>query len=155
MDEKSDVSKKSTAKEKVVKEKPAKKSKSKTGSKKAAKKSLTAEAPVKEKAADKKEAAYTVTFQITDIPTNYGDTVYICGSSEALGSWDAESEAGKCEYLDYGTWKLEKEFRKGDSFEFKVVKKLLDGTVLWQEGDNLNCTVASKDKHIDIKWAQN
>lgn len=155
MDEKSDVSKMSTTKEKVVKEKPAKRSRTKTGTKRASKKTLKVKAPVQETAEAKKEPACTVTFQINNIPTNYGDSVYICGSNEALGNWDTYSDSGKCEYLDYGTWKLQKEFIKGESFEFKVVKKLLDGTILWQDGDNLNCTVASKDEHVDITWAQN
>lgn len=155
MDEKSDVSKESTAKEKVVKEKPAKRSRTKTGTKRASKKTLKVEATVQENVAAKKEPACTVTFQINNIPTNYGDSVYIYGSNEALGSWNTDSEAGKCEYLDYGTWKLRKEFIKGESFEFKVVKKLLDGTILWQDGDNLNCTIASEDEHVDIKWTQN
>lgn len=145
MYEKPDVSKNNPAAKKAIKEKAAKRNRNKTGTKKISKKNLP----------EKEETLCTVTFHITDIPTNFGDNVYILGSSETLGDWNIDSQSGKCEYLDYGTWELQKVFKKGESFEFKVVKKLLDGTVLWQDGDNLNYTVSSKDDHVNIKWTQN
>ncbi|MFF9587382.1 carbohydrate-binding module family 20 domain-containing protein [Streptomyces achromogenes] len=72
--------------------------------------------------------------------TQWGQDVYVVGSTSALGSWNA-SNALKLDPASYPVWKLVQSLPAGTAFEYKYIRKDASGNVTWESGSNRTATV--------------
>jgi len=78
------------------------------------------------------------------VTTTYGETIKISGSTSQLGSWDTDN-AIALSAADYTAndplWFVTILLPAGQSMQYKFINVATDGTVTWQDGDNLEYTV--------------
>lgn len=98
-----------------------------------------------------------VTFEEV-VKTEYGDTIKIVGSIDALGSWDTK-KAISLSASDYTAsnplWKVTIPLKAGQAFEYKYINIKKDGSLVWERDPNRSYTVpktcATKATKSD-KW---
>lgn len=87
--------------------------------------------------------AVAVTFNEL-VTTTYGETIYIVGNTTQLGDWDT-SDGVELSAADYTTddplWFVTITLPAGQAMQYKFINVASDGTVTWQDGDNLEYTV--------------
>lgn len=93
-----------------------------------------------------------VTFTINNATTVYGQNVYIAGNLPELGNWSTDLAAGPASCPNYPKWTLSVYLMKGQTFEFKAIKK--NGTnIIWESGSNHSYTVPSSGTGaFTINW---
>ncbi len=67
--------------------------------------------------------------------TSYGQNVFLVGSVPALGSWNPASAVAMSSN-DYPVWKVTVSLPTNQQFEYKLIKKEPNGTVIWESGPN-------------------
>ncbi|MFF5443289.1 carbohydrate-binding module family 20 domain-containing protein [Streptomyces achromogenes] len=72
--------------------------------------------------------------------TQWGQDIYVVGSTSALGGWNA-SNALKLDPASYPVWKLAQSLPAGTAFEYKYIRKDASGNVTWESGSNRTATV--------------
>eukprot|EP01099_Mayorella_cantabrigiensis_P008536 TRINITY_DN8044_c0_g1_i1.p1 TRINITY_DN8044_c0_g1~~TRINITY_DN8044_c0_g1_i1.p1 ORF type:complete len:322 (+),score=49.74 TRINITY_DN8044_c0_g1_i1:97-1062(+) len=69
--------------------------------------------------------------------TNYGEQVYVCGSSVELGAWDADQAVKLEPNSDFSIWSGAIDVNKSENFEFKfLIKNDFTRDVKWEEQEN-------------------
>jgi glucoamylase len=98
-----------------------------------------------------------VTFEEV-VKTEYGDTIKIVGSIDALGSWDTKKaiSLSASEYTASNPlWKVTIPLKAGQAFEYKYINIKKDGSLVWERDPNRSYTVpktcATKATKSD-KW---
>ncbi|KAL2852075.1 glycoside hydrolase superfamily [Aspergillus pseudoustus] len=102
--------------------------------------------------------AISVTFN-ERATTAYGQNVFLVGSISQLGSWDTSKgvalSAAKYTSSD-PLWTVTVSLPVGTSFEYKFIKKLTDGSVVWESDPNRSSKVAdgcaSTTQVVDSSW---
>ncbi|KAJ0418766.1 glycoside hydrolase superfamily [Aspergillus carlsbadensis] len=82
--------------------------------------------------------ALSVTFN-ERVTTAYGDTILLVGSISQLGSWDTSKGVAlsASQYTSSNPlWSVTVELPVGTSFEYKFVKKLASGSIVWESDPN-------------------
>ncbi|MGW1604764.1 carbohydrate-binding module family 20 domain-containing protein [Streptomyces eurythermus] len=72
--------------------------------------------------------------------TQWGQNIYVVGSTSALGSWNT-ANALKLDPASYPVWKLDQSLPAGTAFEYKYIRKDASGNVTWESGANRTATV--------------
>lgn len=96
-----------------------------------------------------------VRFALNKAYTNFGENVYLVGSTAELGSWNTDKAIGplynQVEYK-YPSWYYDVAVPKGTRLEFKFIKK--DGSkVTWESGDNHVYTVPDEGTgQVIVDW---
>ncbi|MFF9527375.1 carbohydrate-binding module family 20 domain-containing protein [Streptomyces achromogenes] len=72
--------------------------------------------------------------------TQWGQDIYVVGSTSALGNWNP-SNALKLDPASYPVWKLAQPLPAGTAFEYKYLRKDASGNVTWESGSNRTATV--------------
>ncbi|WP_381559635.1 carbohydrate-binding module family 20 domain-containing protein [Streptomyces eurythermus] len=72
--------------------------------------------------------------------TQWGQNIYVVGSTPALGSWNT-ANALKLDPASYPVWKLDQSLPAGTAFEYKYIRKDASGNVTWESGANRTATV--------------
>ncbi|MFF9021337.1 carbohydrate-binding module family 20 domain-containing protein [Streptomyces eurythermus] len=72
--------------------------------------------------------------------TQWGQNVYVVGSTSALGNWNT-ANALKLDPASYPVWKLDQSLPAGTAFEYKYIRKDASGNVAWESGSNRTATV--------------
>ena len=81
----------------------------------------------------------SVDFSCLNGTTSWGQSVYVVGSTPALGSWDT-TKAVKLSPSNYPTWTGNVAALPGNTtIEWKCIKRDV-GPVVWQGGDNNSVT---------------
>lgn len=80
-------------------------------------------------------------FYVNNAETSYGQSVYIVGNVEELGSWDTSKAIGPffnntSSIATYPTWFYDISVPSGKTIEYKYIKKDSAGNVTWESGDN-------------------
>lgn len=75
----------------------------------------------------------TVKFKVGHA-AEFGESMKVVGAADGLGAWDV-NEAPNLEWGKGDVWSLDLELPPGD-YEFKCVKVRVDGSYLWEPGDN-------------------
>ncbi|WP_102510258.1 carbohydrate-binding module family 20 domain-containing protein [Sanguibacter massiliensis] len=84
--------------------------------------------------------------------TVWGQNVYVVGSIEALGSWNA-ANAKPMSSATYPVWTSEVAIPAGTSFEYKFIKKDGNGNVIWESGANrTGMTSSSGSFSASVSW---
>lgn len=98
-----------------------------------------------------------VTFEEV-VKTEYGDTIKIVGSIDALGGWDTKKaiSLSASEYTASNPlWKVTIPLKAGQAFEYKYINIKKDGSLVWERDPNRSYTVpktcATKATKSD-KW---
>lgn len=102
--------------------------------------------------------AIPVVFQ-ERVQTAYGENVFLAGSISQLGNWDT-TEAVALSAAQYTStdplWTVTVELPVGTSFEFKFLKKLQDGSIVWESDPNRSAKVnegcAGTTQTISTSW---
>ena len=84
-----------------------------------------------------------VTFEEV-VKTEYGDTIKIVGSIDALGSWDTKKaiSLSASEYTASNPlWKVTIPLKAGQAFEYKYINVKKDGSLVWERDPNRSYTV--------------
>jgi 4-alpha-glucanotransferase len=81
--------------------------------------------------------------------TNWGESISVVGSTEALGNWET-TNAFPLYYNGKGDWEAVINFNEKINFEYKYIVKQANHRPIWEGGPNrvFNC---SKFKQIDIR----
>ncbi|KAL3459520.1 glycoside hydrolase superfamily [Aspergillus heterothallicus] len=102
--------------------------------------------------------ALAVTFN-ERVTTTYGQNVFLVGSISQLGSWDTSSAVAlsAAQYTSSDPlWTVTVTLPVGTSFEYKFIKKLADGSIVWESDPNRSSSVdsgcASTTQVIDSSW---
>jgi glycosidase len=97
-----------------------------------------------------------VTFTVTNAtPTNFGDYIFLTGSTVELGNWGTTFDAAVGPMLapNYPNWFLNVSVPAGTQIQFKFIKIAVDGTVTWESGMNHRYTVpASGTGSVNVTW---
>ncbi|KAL4736807.1 glycoside hydrolase superfamily [Aspergillus similis] len=102
--------------------------------------------------------AIPVVFQ-ERVQTAYGENIFLAGSISQLGNWDT-TKAVALSAAQYTStdplWTVTVELPVGTSFEFKFLKKLQDGSVVWESDPNRSAKVnegcAGTTQTISSSW---
>ena len=94
------------------------------------------------------------------VTTTYGETIYITGSTPALGSWSTASGGRIALRAEKYTsvnplWYITVSSAPGESFEYKYYRVGTDGSVSWEGDPNRSYTVSSDctgSAKIDDTW---
>mmetsp|Transcript_13222 Transcript_13222/g.32977 ORF Transcript_13222/g.32977 Transcript_13222/m.32977 type:complete len:393 (+) Transcript_13222:141-1319(+) len=92
-------------------------------------------------------------------PLAYGDNVAVCGNTDLLGNWDADL-AYILTGSDDDVWSAQIAMNDADvdACEFKVLVKYADGSVQWDDGDNISISREEGDFHsacvANAKWVR-
>ena len=92
-------------------------------------------------------------------PLAYGDNVAVCGNTDLLGNWDADL-AYILTGSDDDVWSAQIAMNDADvdACEFKVLVKYADGSVQWDDGDNVSISREEGDFHsacvANAKWVR-
>jgi hypothetical protein len=95
-------------------------------------------------------ATRTVSFQIENATTYWGQGVYVVGSMPELGNWDFHKGI-QLTPTSYPTWTGEVKLPAGASVQLKFVKADGNGKVEWQGGANRTLTV-NGDSSVRASW---
>ncbi|KAL4994851.1 glycoside hydrolase superfamily [Aspergillus recurvatus] len=93
------------------------------------------------------------------VQTAYGENIFLAGSISQLGNWDT-SKAVALSAAQYTStdplWTVTVELPVGTSFEFKFLKKLQDGSVVWESDPNRSAAVndgcSGSTQTISTSW---
>jgi alpha-amylase len=93
------------------------------------------------------------------VQTTYGENIFLAGSIAQLGSWDP-AKALALSAAQYTStdplWTVTVELPVGTSFEYKFVKKLQDGSVVWETDPNRSTKVnegcAGTKQTVSTSW---
>ena len=66
-----------------------------------------------------------------EVPTEWGEEVYLCGSLDALGGGAPDRALGPLSAADYPVWRTEIDVPAGTHFEFRWLKKRDGRVVEW------------------------
>lgn len=93
------------------------------------------------------QVSSSVTFQVDNAVTTWGQNVYVVGDSPELGTWDV-SHAIALSPTHYPTWTVTTSMFEGESVNFKFI--LIDGfgNVTWENGANRSWTVPFNDPSL-------
>ena len=80
-----------------------------------------------------------VAFVVPDTPLQFGEHLRLCGSSEALGGWDATAGVTLA-WSEGNTWTAEVALAPG-SHSFKLLCMRSDGTAHWEAGPDRTVSV--------------
>lgn len=76
--------------------------------------------------------------------TGYGETIYITGSIDQLGSWSSSSAIAlsASSYTSSNPlWTVTVNLPAGNAFEYKFIKKKAEGSIVWESDPNRSYTV--------------
>jgi glycosidase len=97
-----------------------------------------------------------VTFTVANAaPTNFGDYIFLTGSTVELGNWGTtfDTAVGPMLTPNYPNWFLNASVPAGTQIQFKFIKIAVDGTVTWENGANHQYTVpASGTGSVNVSW---
>lgn len=85
------------------------------------------------------ECKVSVTFQVRDAGTVWGQNVYLTGSGTVLGNWNTSS-AALMSASSWPLWKITRELPAGSSIEYKYIRKGVK-PLQWEAGSNRLFTV--------------
>ncbi len=90
----------------------------------------------------------TVTFNVK-AETNWGENIYLVGSSPLLSNWEANS-AIKMSPTNYPIWSITVSLPASSIYEYKFFKRKNDGTIALENGNNRDAVIpANGDIHQD------
>ncbi|KAG2010275.1 glucoamylase [Coprinopsis cinerea AmutBmut pab1-1] len=93
----------------------------------------------------------SVTFSVK-AQTSWGENIFLTGSIDALKNWSPDN-ALALSSSDYPIWKVTVEIPVDTRFEYKYIRKLGDGSVIWESDPNRsNSSPGSGSKTIDDSW---
>ncbi|KAI9429333.1 glycoside hydrolase [Lactarius indigo] len=79
----------------------------------------------------------------TNVTTTYGENVFVVGSVSQLGSWDP-SNAIPLDSINYPMWAATTYLPSNTTFQYKFIRKVSNGTVVWgSDPNNQDTTPAS------------
>lgn len=97
-----------------------------------------------------------VTFTVSNAtPTNFGDYIFLTGSTIELGNWGTtfDTAVGPMLPPNYPNWFLNVSVPAGAQIQFKFIKIAADGSVTWENGANHQYTVpASGTGFVNVSW---
>ncbi|MGP0074461.1 MAG: alpha-amylase family glycosyl hydrolase [Bryobacteraceae bacterium] len=97
-----------------------------------------------------------VTFTVANAtPTNFGDYIFLTGSTVELGNWGTtfDTAIGPMLAPNYPNWFLNVSVPAGAQIQFKFIKVAADGTVTWENGMNHQYTVpAGGTGFVNVSW---
>ena len=97
-----------------------------------------------------------VTFTVANAtPTNFGDYIFLTGSTIELGNWGTtfDTAIGPMLAPNYPNWFLNVSVPAGVQIQFKFIKIAADGTVTWENGMNHQYTVpTSRTGSVNVNW---
>jgi len=84
--------------------------------------------------------------------TAYGENIFVVGSALQLGNWDP-SNAIPLDPINYPVWGATVYLPPSTPFEYKFIRKELNGDVVWESGPNRqDTTPASGVQSIATNW---
>ncbi|CAL1711231.1 unnamed protein product [Somion occarium] len=93
----------------------------------------------------------TVNFAVT-ATTTFGENIFLVGSLSQLGSWNPSS-AIALSSANYPTWTASVSLPPSTSFEYKFIRKEVDGSIVWESDPNLqDTTPASGSQTVSTSW---
>jgi hypothetical protein len=99
-----------------------------------------------------------VRFKVNNATTNYGTNVYLVGSVEELGNWNAAKAVGPlfnntASIGSYPTWFYDVNVPAGTKIDYKFIKKDSSGNVVWESGNNhTTVTPSSGAATVTVDW---
>jgi glycosidase len=97
-----------------------------------------------------------VTFTVANAtPTNFGDYIFLTGSTVELGNWGTtfDTAVGPMLPPNFPNWFLNVSVPAGAQIQFKFIKIAADGSVTWENGANHQYTVpASGTGFVNVNW---
>ena len=97
-----------------------------------------------------------VTFTVNNAtPTNFGDYIFLTGSTVELGNWSTtwDGAVGPMLAPNYPNWFLNVAVPAGAAIEFKFIKIAGNGAVTWENGPNHKFTVPSNGTaFVNVNW---
>ena len=85
----------------------------------------------------------TVTFNVL-VATQYGENVYISGSTSELGDWDtnlAIALSAECYTAENPIWHATVTLPAGFEVQYKFIKRERNGSMVWEIGNNREYTI--------------
>ncbi len=97
-----------------------------------------------------------VTFTVNSAtPTNFGDYIFLTGSTVELGNWSTtwDGAVGPMLAPNYPNWFLNVGVPAGAAIEFKFIRIAGNGAVTWENGPNHKFTVPSNGTaFVNVNW---
>lgn len=99
-----------------------------------------------------------VRFKVNNATTSYGTNVYLVGSVEELGNWDASKAIGPlfnntASIASHPTWFCDVNVPAGTTINYKFIKKDSSGNVTWESGNNhTTVTPSSGAATVTVDW---
>jgi len=97
-----------------------------------------------------------VTFTVNNAtPTNFGDYIFLTGSTIELGNWGSTFDTAIGPMLDpnHPNWFLNVSLPAGTAVQFKFIKIASTGAVTWENGSNHQYTVpTSGTGYVTVNW---
>ncbi len=97
-----------------------------------------------------------VTFTVKNsIPTNFGDNIFLTGSTVELGNWGTtfDTAVGPMLTPNYPDWFINASVPAGITIQFKFIRIATNGDVTWEGGANHTYTVpTSGTGFVDVTW---
>ncbi|MFD2670499.1 carbohydrate-binding module family 20 domain-containing protein [Marinicrinis sediminis] len=94
----------------------------------------------------------TVTFNIQNATTTWGQNVYLVGNTSELGNWNTAQALGPGSTTNYPTWTFTVDLPAGQAIEFKAIKKDANNNVQWQSGGNRTYTVSASNPVVNVSF---
>ncbi|GAA5924421.1 hypothetical protein JCM1841_001695 [Sporobolomyces salmonicolor] len=102
-----------------------------------------------------------VKFEV-EVQTQWGEAILLTGSAPSLGSWDPSNALALSAHdytRDRPVWTTDSRAGGGvglpgrRGFEFKFIKRKLDGTLVWEGGENrVVYTSSGGERTVSVKW---
>jgi len=97
-----------------------------------------------------------VTFTVKNaIPTNFGDNIFLTGSTVELGGWGTtfDTAVGPMLTPNYPDWFINASVPGGSTIQFKFIRIAANGDVTWEGGANHTYTVpTSGTGFVNVSW---